>query len=194
MQIKKLEQQETEIVQFGFDVEKFKAYIENYNKMLIALKESLKEGVDYGLPYEGAPKSVLLLSGAEKLFAYGQLEILQIIDEEIRKGDELWGFKFKILIGRKDGRQFWGVGIASYTEQKMWNTDRKTGQKIKKEENFLYQMAYKRAFVKGVIKAYGLSGIFSEEYFDEEEVKQEKEVISIVEELKEEKEETIKEK
>lgn len=171
MEIKKYSEETQAIVKPGeFDEEKFKGYIKAYDSMVKILKNSLTEGVDYGYPYEGAPKPVLLLPGAEKLFAYAQLEILELIDEEIKRGDEIWGYKVRMTIGREGGRKFTSVGIATYTEAKMWNT-KKSGDRVeryKKDEHFLYQIAYKRAFVKAVIKAFGISGLFSEEEYEEE--------------------------
>lgn len=161
-----------EIVQFEAQ---FNEFVRKYERAIKTILKALKEGVDWGYPFEGADKKVLLLPGAQKLCEWFNLQVTEAKDEEIIRNGEFWGYKISLTLEGKK-KKVVSTGIATYSERKMWNEIKSTKEKYKKEEHFLWQMAYKRAFVKAVINYCSLSSYFVEEEYQqsEKEVVQEK--------------------
>lgn len=171
LQKSEISEQEQALIEILRREEEFKAFVKAYDRAVQLIIKCLKPGVDYGYPYPGADKKQLTLSGAHKLRKWHGIDIKPPKKERIYKGDELWGFEVEVEIEGRQGSVS-SLGIATYTEPSMWNTDKITKEKYKKSEHFLYQMAWKRAFVKAIIIYFGISGYFVEEEYEEEGTEQ----------------------
>ncbi|MEM2174101.1 MAG: hypothetical protein QXI58_00550 [Candidatus Micrarchaeia archaeon] len=151
-------QQERGII---FDTTAFGHFLDQYEQMISLLMTRLTEGIDYGLPFPQAKKKVLLLSGAQKLAAFFGLNVALESKNYIYKNEEIWGVEVKLKVYREN-RTIEVIASASYDE-KAFET---------RPLHHLLSIAYKRAFVKGVIIYLGLSSSFLEEAEAEVEVEE----------------------
>ncbi len=169
---KVVEEQNFAIVEIAKNKKQFETFIDAYDEAVKTITKKLKKGRDYGYPFEPRNKQeaermsyILYYRGAYKLATYANLVIKEINEEAIERNGEFWGYKIKLTLGSKS-REVTAVGIASYTERKMWNRDLTGKYTEKKDEHFLYQMAFKRAYVKAVILYFGIVGDFVEETYE----------------------------
>jgi len=127
------------------------------------LKKKLKKGIHYDLPFSGAKQNVLLKPGADQLAYLTGIEVVERKDEEIRDKDgNIIGFKTTLRLRSKLlKREVISTRIASRDEVKArnWSLD------------MLIAMAFKRAWVYGVIQLTGLSDLFIDE--EKEELRKE---------------------
>jgi len=129
------------------------------------IKRKLKKGVHYDKPFKGSKQDILLKPGADQLAYLMGIEVVERIDEEIRDRDgNIVGYKVNLKLRSRlmGGKEVISSRIASKDEGKAkgWGLD------------MLLTMAFKRAWVYGVIQLSGLSDMFIDE--EKEEVAKER--------------------
>ena len=144
------------------------------------IKKKLKKGIHYDKPYDGAKQDILLKAGADQLAYLTGIEVVERKDEEIRDKDgNIIGYKVTLRLKSKllGGREVVSSRIASKDEAKArsWSLD------------MLLAMAFKRAWVYGVIQLTGLSDLFIDEEKEEVERRASKEEVEYLRSLLEEK-------
>lgn len=128
------------------------------------IKKKLKKGVHYDKPFKGSKQDILLKAGADQLAYLTGIEVVERKDEEIRDKDgNIVGYKVTLRLRSKllGNKEVISSRIASKDEAKAknWSLD------------MLLAMAFKRAWVYGVIQLTGLSDLFideEKEFIDEE--------------------------
>ena len=129
------------------------------------IKKKLKKGVHYDKPFKGSKQDILLKAGADQLAYLTGIEVVERIDEEIRDKDgNIIGYKTTLKLRSKllGNKEVISSRIASKDEKKAenWGLD------------MLLAMAFKRAWVYGVIQLTGLSDLFIDE--EKSEIKEER--------------------
>ena len=129
------------------------------------IKKKLKKGVHYDKPFKGSKQDILLKAGADQLAYLTGIEVVERIDEEIRDKDgNITGYKVTLKLRSKllGNKEVISSRIASKDEKKAkdWSLD------------MLLAMAFKRAWVYGVIQLTGLSDLFIDE--EKEEIAEER--------------------
>ena len=124
------------------------------------IKKKLKKGVHYDKPFKGSKQDVLLKAGADQLAYLTGIEVVERKDEEIRDKDgNIVGYKVTLRLRSKllGNKEVISSRIASRDEKKAkdWSLD------------MLLAMAFKRAWVYGVIQLTGLSDLFIDEEKEE---------------------------
>lgn len=142
------------------DANLVKARIEMLNEVATAVKETLKDGTDYGI-IPGTKKPTLFKSGAEKIaMLYGlRAEFTKEYREDREEGWLLYEFECKLIDG-KGNFVAQGVGIAStreakYSTQNPWDI-----------QNTVAKMSKKRALVDAVLIVGNLSEVFTQDMED----------------------------
>ena len=124
------------------------------------IKKKLKKGVHYDKPFKGSKQDILLKAGADQLAYLTGIEVVERKDEEIRDKDgNIVGYKVTLRLRSKllGNKEVISSRIASKDEAKAknWSLD------------MLLAMAFKRAWVYGVIQLTGLSDLFIDEEKEE---------------------------
>ncbi len=124
------------------------------------IKKKLRKGVHYDKPFKGSKQDILLKAGADQLAYLTGIEVVERIDEEIRDKDgNIIGYKTTLKLRSKllGNKEVISSRIASKDEKKAenWGLD------------MLLAMAFKRAWVYGVIQLTGLSDLFIDEEKEE---------------------------
>jgi len=123
------------------------------------IKKKLKRGIHYDKPYKGAKQDILTKAGADQLAYLTGIEVVERKDEEIRdRNGNIVGFKVTLRLRSKLlHKEVISSRIASKDEQKArnWSLD------------MLLAMAFKRAWVYGVIQLTGFSDVFIDEQKEE---------------------------
>ncbi|WP_461829092.1 hypothetical protein [Aquifex sp.] len=124
------------------------------------IKKKLRKGIHYDKPFKGAKQDILLKAGADQLAYLTGIEVVERKDEEIRDGQgNIIGYKVTLKLRSKllGNKEVISSRIASKDEAKAknWSLD------------MLLAMAFKRAWVYGVIQLTGLSDMFIDEEKEE---------------------------
>ncbi|RUM32004.1 MAG: hypothetical protein DSY42_01850 [Aquifex sp.] len=119
------------------------------------IKRKLKKGIHYDKPFKGAKQDILTKAGADQLAYLTGIEVVERKDEEIRdRNGNVIGFKVTLKLRSKLlNKEVISSRICSKDEKKAkdWSMD------------MLLAMAFKRAWVYGVIQLTGLSDMFIDE-------------------------------
>ena len=133
------------------------------------IKKKLKKGIHYDKPYDGAKQLVLLKAGADQLAYLLGIEVVERGDEEIRDGDGNiigWKVTLRLKAKRLGNRETIVSRVCAKDEPKAQG-----GKKKEKDKEWgldmLLAMAFKRAWVYGVIQLTGLSDLFIDEVKEE---------------------------
>ena len=124
------------------------------------IKRKLRRGVHYDKPFKGSKQDILLKAGADQLAYLTGIEVVERRDEEIRDGNgNIIGYKVTLRLRSKllGNKEVISSRIASKDEPKAkgWSLD------------MLLAMAFKRAWVYGVIQLTGMSDLFIDEEKEE---------------------------
>ena len=126
------------------------------------IKEFLVEGEDYGL-VSGAPKPILLKSGAEKLCqAFGLAKKVEVIGqlEDWEGGFFHYIVKISLLNKAGDWLEAEGLGCCNTREARL------AGPDVYALANTILKMAEKRALVDAVLSATSTSALFTQDLED----------------------------
>jgi len=142
-----------------------------YNRLSEFVKEALIEGEHYG-KIKGTNKPSLFKGGAELLAREADLvPTFEIIHQEIDFDRPLFAFLIKCTLHRDGEKISEATGACSNLERKFISPNI--------DKYFLFnnvpKMAEKRAYVSAVVRAWGLSGIFTQDMEDLEASPVEKE-------------------
>lgn len=149
------------------------------------IKKKLKKGIHYDKPFRGSKQDILLKAGADQLAYLTGIEVVERKDEEVRDREgNIIGYKVTLRLRSKllGNKEVISSRICSRDEEKAkrWGLD------------MLLAMAFKRAWVYGVIQITGLSDLFIDEekvevHEEEEERKATEKQISYLKSLLKEK-------
>jgi hypothetical protein len=149
-------------VDTSMSVADLKRRLEVYDAVRTAAVERLKEGTDYGKPYDGAPKPCLLKPGAEKLSAFFGFCVEVITSERVDSGD-YFECRSSCRISRGGSLIATGIGSCNSKERKYANQIEDGNTTVYDLKNTIEKMAGKRCFVDAILRATGLSDIYTQD-------------------------------